>query len=316
MVKNRFYDQWVDITGQHFFKDYKAPVYVTTRFQECAGLEAALWFSSEYFDSDISELQRYHCDQRDPESEPPRLGFHPDHNERHFYHRHASDGFLAMQMALCMAKSTKQIWGLLTYGTLFRYCLSQKSKGHYVCDKLLSSAIEEAGDLLPSLDAKSWHVLPDVELQQDFVDLPDDEANRVIANHHKQLFEQYSFRLIHLVVEETDSYRSVLLEKVNTKKRLKIQNELYERQREIARLQEAEFLKHHPLHQLWGNIEREELERYVWSMPLLQLSEKFGVSDSMIIKRCKKLGIRRPGRGFWAKVDARKIPHPNGQPIG
>ena len=66
-----------------------------------------------------------------------------------------------------------------------------------------------------------------------------------------------------------------------------------------------------------GNMEfikigREELYEKVWSKPITKIAVEYGVSDSMIIKICKKLGVLRPGTGHWAKVAAgkkvRKLP--------
>jgi hypothetical protein len=54
------------------------------------------------------------------------------------------------------------------------------------------------------------------------------------------------------------------------------------------------------------NISREELERIVWEVPTERIAEKYGVSDSAIGKRCKRLGIEKPGRGYWAKQYAMK----------
>jgi hypothetical protein len=46
---------------------------------------------------------------------------------------------------------------------------------------------------------------------------------------------------------------------------------------------------------------KDELEKLVWSIPCSQLSKELGVSDKAIEKRCKKLGISKPPRGYWAK---------------
>lgn len=46
---------------------------------------------------------------------------------------------------------------------------------------------------------------------------------------------------------------------------------------------------------------REELEKLVWQMPSTKVAEHYGVCSSAIVKRCKKLGISKPGRGYWAK---------------
>jgi transcriptional regulator of aromatic amino acid metabolism len=49
------------------------------------------------------------------------------------------------------------------------------------------------------------------------------------------------------------------------------------------------------------NISKEELERLVWEKSTTEIARELGVSDVAIAKRCKKLGIEKPGRGYWAK---------------
>jgi hypothetical protein len=49
---------------------------------------------------------------------------------------------------------------------------------------------------------------------------------------------------------------------------------------------------------------REDLYELVWSKPTVELAKDFGVSDVGLAKRCRKLGIPIPGRGYWARVDA------------
>jgi len=39
------------------------------------------------------------------------------------------------------------------------------------------------------------------------------------------------------------------------------------------------------------------------------LAEDFGISDVGLAKRCRRLGIPVPGRGYWARVDAGQQPH-------
>ena len=53
-----------------------------------------------------------------------------------------------------------------------------------------------------------------------------------------------------------------------------------------------------------GKLSREELFEKVWSKSGTKLSEELGVSDVAIAKRCKKLNVPRPPRGYWAKLEA------------
>ena len=49
-------------------------------------------------------------------------------------------------------------------------------------------------------------------------------------------------------------------------------------------------------------VDRDELLATIWSEPVTAIAESFGVSDKAIEKRCKRLGIVKPPRGYWAKV--------------
>ena len=51
-------------------------------------------------------------------------------------------------------------------------------------------------------------------------------------------------------------------------------------------------------------VTREELHTLVWSIPTMKVADLLGVSDVSIAKRCKKLGITKPPRGYWRKVEA------------
>ena len=46
---------------------------------------------------------------------------------------------------------------------------------------------------------------------------------------------------------------------------------------------------------------REELFHLVWSMPGEQVAVKLGISGAALTKRCTKLGIPKPPRGYWAR---------------
>ncbi|MCJ7435162.1 MAG: hypothetical protein MUO77_16895, partial [Anaerolineales bacterium] len=49
-------------------------------------------------------------------------------------------------------------------------------------------------------------------------------------------------------------------------------------------------------------IDPDELRTAVWSEPVTTIAASFGVSDKAIEKRCKRLGIVKPPRGYWAKI--------------
>jgi|GEM_PF-1903621 len=56
-----------------------------------------------------------------------------------------------------------------------------------------------------------------------------------------------------------------------------------------------------------SDLTREQLHQLVWTTPATKLAEKLGVSDVAIAKRCQKLGVPRPERGYWAKLEHGKI---------
>lgn len=62
-----------------------------------------------------------------------------------------------------------------------------------------------------------------------------------------------------------------------------------------------------------SKITREELYDLVWSTPGSKLAADFGVSDVAIAKRCQKLGVPRPSRGYWARIAAGH--HPERPPL-
>ena len=47
--------------------------------------------------------------------------------------------------------------------------------------------------------------------------------------------------------------------------------------------------------------DREKLFHLVWSMPSEQVAATLGISGPALTKRCTKLGIPKPPRGYWAR---------------
>lgn len=54
------------------------------------------------------------------------------------------------------------------------------------------------------------------------------------------------------------------------------------------------------------SIDADLLAALVWEKPLRDIAKEFGVSDVAVAKRCKKFGIHRPGRGYWASVRSKQ----------
>jgi hypothetical protein len=49
-------------------------------------------------------------------------------------------------------------------------------------------------------------------------------------------------------------------------------------------------------------ITRDELHQLVWSKPTSTVAKEFGLSDVGLAKICRKLGVKKPPRGYWAKA--------------
>lgn len=64
-------------------------------------------------------------------------------------------------------------------------------------------------------------------------------------------------------------------------------------------------------------LRREELYELVWAEPMRSVAARLGISDVALGKACKRLGVPRPARGYWAKVAAGhrgKRPRPSRDP--
>jgi hypothetical protein len=51
---------------------------------------------------------------------------------------------------------------------------------------------------------------------------------------------------------------------------------------------------------LRDRITREQLYAEIWAEPAIKVAERYGVSDVAVAKWCRRLGVPRPGRGYWA----------------
>lgn len=51
---------------------------------------------------------------------------------------------------------------------------------------------------------------------------------------------------------------------------------------------------------------KEELKNMIWTQPTTHIAKDFGVSDKAVEKWCKAYGIKKPSRGYWAKLNANK----------
>ena len=61
-------------------------------------------------------------------------------------------------------------------------------------------------------------------------------------------------------------------------------------------------------------IAKEELQRMIFEMPIIKLSEKLNVSQRLIEKWCRQYNIEKPEKGYWMKKQYENyIPHTNAE---
>lgn len=65
------------------------------------------------------------------------------------------------------------------------------------------------------------------------------------------------------------------------------------------------FTQNYIMHKRKFDPTKEELEKIVWEMSTVKVAEYYGVSDKAVEKRCKLLGISKPPRGYWSKLQAK-----------
>lgn len=54
--------------------------------------------------------------------------------------------------------------------------------------------------------------------------------------------------------------------------------------------------------------DRHILHEEVWAHPMTEVAARYGISDVMLRKICRKLDVPTPPRGYWAKVEADQKP--------
>lgn len=68
---------------------------------------------------------------------------------------------------------------------------------------------------------------------------------------------------------------------------------------------EEQKMNTRPAKIIWPS--KEELEKLLWEKSTVKIAEELGVSDNAVAKYCKKLGLTKPPRGYWAKVYNGKV---------
>lgn len=118
-------------------------------------------------------------------------------------------------------------------------------------------------------------------------------------NCHSQT-ETHSFR-------NTEKYKIGLKKKENKREKAKKPEKKYKRKYKKRPQKTEEKKNEYYLSKEKFKIDRDELEKLVWSMPTVKVAELFNVSDNAIARRCKKYGIQKPPRGYWEKKKHNKI---------
>ena len=49
-------------------------------------------------------------------------------------------------------------------------------------------------------------------------------------------------------------------------------------------------------------IYRDELYKEVWSIPFIKLTQKYNVTNHLLMKICKQIGVPIPTNGYWSKL--------------
>lgn len=186
------------------------------------------------------------------------------------------------------------------------------------CVKILAdwAYVTWTGSRCPSM----WHlsctdVLPVVN--QDYIYKLDtvNALVRYLAEEHASLLLQYRPVVIEYGPNRDPFIARTLQKEYQAEKEQQVELEKRWKQEKAEEEQRREKLRReHPRWGDWPSISDAELEQLVWSKPTTQIAKEFGISDVAIGKRCKNAGIPKPKPGFWRKVEAGQLPHPNGRP--
>ena len=51
------------------------------------------------------------------------------------------------------------------------------------------------------------------------------------------------------------------------------------------------------------SIQKGDLEKLVWEIPSEEIAKMYGVSGTIVCRRCRQLGIKKPGKGYWTRIN-------------
>jgi len=137
-----------------------------------------------------------------------------------------------------------------------------------------------------------------------------------VANKEESLFTE-----IDSYVLKMEADRNKLLEEhlLRERKAIERDRKLDEQYPKLSRMslytdsKPSIFKKIPDIHRQWRKLDKENLEKLVWSSPLSTLGDMFGKSDNAVRKWAKEKGVLLPVGGYWNKVASGKITYPNGK---
>ena len=141
---------------------------------------------------------------------------------------------------------------------------------------------------------------------------------RYLAEEHATALQRYQPTQL-VYVGKLESSDPIFLEKVRQKEaeEERLHEERRRNQEKRDSIEKAELAENRKVHSRfgeWRSITDKELTQLAWSHPFVELAKQFGVSDTLIKRRCDARGIPRPPAGFWNKVKCASEPHPKGIP--
>jgi hypothetical protein len=142
---------------------------------------------------------------------------------------------------------------------------------------------------LPSHDSESGLIIKSVQ-----------QLVRFLAAEHARVLHRWT--PVQIVVADEASPRAYFVSGVYAALQAQSQPPPEEAWRSVLHSQRVVIDPARATQQRWATLSREELEALIWSKPQGQLAKDLGVSDAALSKRCKLLGIAKPGRGFWRKT--------------
>ena len=138
---------------------------------------------------------------------------------------------------------------------------------------------------------------------------------KVIEIHYSLCFkEEELINILKLCYEDFSKAESKIQEIIND--RIERKKKIKEKKIEQAKTYKVIWSKRElTQNQINSHVKRrkairptkEELEKLVWEISTVQLAKRYNVSDKAVEKWCRYYGIKKPPRGYWAKVQFNKI---------